>query len=58
MNNAIVSKLFGWSQFIATALATVFSNGLPTNTIGWVSVLGSLATAIGVHAASSTDGAK
>lgn len=54
----ITAKIFGWAQFALITIGELFAHGLPTSVAGWVTLLGSLTTAIGVHAASSTDGAK
>lgn len=56
MNATNTGKIFGWAQFGLQVLGTVFAGGLPTGIVGWAGLLGSLATAVGVHAASSTDG--
>ena len=58
MNSALVGKVMGWGQFALQCFAQLATAGLPHNAIGWVSTLGSLAMAVGVHAAASTDGAK
>lgn len=58
MNNTHLGKIFGWGQFALNTLGQLFTNGIPTNALGWLSLLGSLATAVGLHAASSTDGQK
>lgn len=58
MNNAIIGKVAGWAQFGFAALTQLGTVGVPTSPMGWMSWIGSLAMAIGVHAASSTDGAK
>lgn len=49
------AKIFGWVQFIASVIANVV---IPTHPIGWIGEVASLATAVAVHAASSTDGTK
>lgn len=58
MNSALVGKVMGWGQFALQCFQQVATNGIPHGAIGWLGTLGSLAMAIGVHAASSTDGAK
>lgn len=58
MNTALISKIAGWGQFLFTTLGQAFTGGFPTSPIGWVSLAGSLLAAIGIHAASNTDGAK
>jgi hypothetical protein len=53
------AKIFGWSQFVMTAISQIASsNPVSHGWQGWVTGIASLAVAIGVHAASSTDGTK
>lgn len=56
--NALIAKALGWLQFAATTLGSVFVHGIPVGIGGWLGVVGSLAAAVGIHAASSTDGSK
>jgi hypothetical protein len=57
MNASLLSKIFGWGQFVFTTLGQVFvSGGFPTNPIGWMMAISSLGAAIGIHAAGKTDG--
>jgi hypothetical protein len=56
--NATVAKSFGWLQFAVQTLATVLANGVPHTLAAWSGLVVSIVTAIGVHAAASTDGAK
>jgi hypothetical protein len=56
MQAAIVGKVLGWGQFLFQVLSQVFATGFPHGAAGWLSLAGSLAAAIGIHAASSTDG--
>lgn len=58
MTSAVVGKVLGWGQFAFQLLGQLFAGGIPTTPVGWLGLAGSLATAIGLHAASSTDGAK
>lgn len=58
MTSSAVGKYLGWGQFVLQALASVFEHGVPTTPFAWLGLLGSFATAIGLHAASSTDGSK
>jgi len=53
----ILAKTLGWLQFGITAAGQVFSSA-PHGWAGWLTSLASLAAAIGIHAASSTDGTK
>lgn len=48
----------GWGQFGLQLFGQVASQGLPHSAIGWVGLVGSLAMAVGMHAAASTDGLK
>ena len=56
MNAALIAKIFGWVQFLLPAAAAVATTGGPHGTAAWAGFAASLATAVGVHAASSTDG--
>lgn len=56
--NAQLAKSLGWLQFAVSTLASVFEHGIPTSPLGWLGILGTLATAGAVHAAASTDGSK
>jgi hypothetical protein len=58
MQAAAVGKIVGWGQFLFQVLGSVFGGGIPTTVVGWLGLAGSLATAVGIHAAASTDGAK
>jgi len=58
MNASLVGKVTGWGQFALQLFSQVAAVGLPHNAIGWVGLAGSLAMAVGMHAASSTDGVK
>lgn len=58
MQSATVGKILGWGQFLFQVLGSAFGAGIPTTVVGWLGLAGSLATAVGIHAASSTDGAK
>lgn len=53
------AKIFGWAQFVITAGSQIF--GQPSAVHGWqgwLTSIASLAVAIGVHGAASTDGTK
>lgn len=56
MNLSVIGKITGWGQFALQLLGQVATTGLPTGAFGWLGLLTSLATAVGIHAASSTDG--
>jgi hypothetical protein len=55
--NSILGKVFGWAQFALTGTQQLAGN-LPHGWVGWLTTAGSLLTAIAIHGASSTDGAK
>jgi len=55
MNNSLLSKIMGWMQFGMQASSQVFSTGVH-GWQGWLTSIASLAAAVGIHAASSTDG--
>lgn len=53
------AKIFGWIQFCVTAAAQVLTQpGAVHGWQGWVTSIASLAAAIGIHGAASTDGSK
>lgn len=54
MNTSVLGKIGGWAQFALQLFSTIAQGGLPHGIPGWVSFIGSLATAIGIHAASAT----
>lgn len=58
INTSLIGKIMGWGQFALNALGTIATAGIPATPMGWVSILASLAMAVGTHAAASTDGAK
>jgi len=58
MTNSFWGKLFGWVQFGLQVLGNVAQGGAPHGVFGWIGLVGSLATAVAVHNASSTDGQK
>jgi len=58
MTNTTLGKVLGWGQFAFNILGQLLGGGVPTTAPGWLGLLGSLAAAVGIHAASSTDGAK
>lgn len=53
MNPALIAQIFGWLQFLLPVVAQVTSTGVH-GFAGWASTLGSLAAAVGIHAASTT----
>jgi hypothetical protein len=53
----ILSKIGGWTQFGLT-LITQLSQSQPHGWAQWLTILASGAAAVGIHAASSTDGSK
>jgi hypothetical protein len=57
-NNTLLAKIAGWLQFALAAIGTAATTGLPHGALGWLGLLGSLATAIGVHNASNSPGVK
>lgn len=58
MNSANTAKIFGWLQFALTMFGSILAGGIPHGVAAVATAVGSLATAVGVHAASSTDGQK
>lgn len=58
MNVSMIGKVGGWLQFLLNIVSQVATAGVPTGFAGWAGMLGSLAIAVGTHAASSTDGKK
>lgn len=58
MNSTNSAKIFGWLQFLLTTFANVATGGIPHTVVGVATLAGSLLTAVGVHAASNTDGNK
>jgi hypothetical protein len=56
MKTHLIGKIFGWAQFLLQVLAQATQGGLPHGAGGWIGLIGSLAAAIGIHAASNTDG--
>lgn len=57
MQTHVMSKIFGWLQFALTAGTQVFAAPVH-GWQGWLTSIASLAAAVGIHAASSTDGQK
>lgn len=55
-NNTLLAKLAGWLQFALAAVGTAATTGLPSGALGWLTLIGSLASAIGIHAASNSPG--
>jgi hypothetical protein len=51
------AKIFGWGQFALTAGTQIFAQPVH-GWAGWLTSVASFAAAIGIHAASSTDGTK
>jgi hypothetical protein len=58
MNIALIGKIMGWAQFALQFFSGIGTQGLPHGFVGWSTLVGSLLTAIGVHAATKTDGTK
>jgi hypothetical protein len=56
MKTHLVAKVFGWAQFLLTVLAQATQGGVPHSAGGWIGLIGSLAAAVGIHAASNTAG--
>ena len=57
--SSILAKVLGWVQFGISAVAQgTQAGGLPHGAFSWLTLFGSLATAIALHHASSTDGSK
>jgi len=54
----IFAKIGGWAQFALTLLAQFSQQGTPHGWAGWLAAIGSLAAAVGIHAAANTDGTK
>jgi hypothetical protein len=52
-----LAKIGGWAQFALTLIGT-FANNQPHGWAQWVTALASGLAAVGIHAASSTDGTK
>lgn len=51
----VLAKIMGWFQFGTQALGQVVSSGqTPHGVLQWVILGSSLATAVGIHAASNT----
>ena len=60
MNNSTLAKIFGWLQFGTQTLGQIASSptSVPHGWAGWLTIFSSLAAAVGIHAAGSTDGQK
>ncbi len=56
MKAHVLAKVFGWAQFILQLVNQAAHGGLPHGPGGWIGLIGSLAAAVGIHAASSTSG--
>jgi len=54
----VIAKIGGWAQFILTLLGQLSAAGAPHGFWGWLTVIASGAAAVGIHAASNTDGTK
>jgi len=52
------AKVFGWGLLGLQVAAQATQGGLPHGFAGWTQLAGSLLAAIGIHAASNTDGTK
>ena len=55
---SVLAKIMGWGQFALQLVAGVSQGGAPHGWAGWLAYAGSLAAAIGIHAAAGTDGTK
>ena len=53
---SILAKVGGWLQFAATATGQLGNTATPHGWAQWLLTLASLAGAVGIHAASNTDG--
>lgn len=53
---SVLAKIAGWAQFGLVTLGQVSQQGAPHGWAQWVTLIGSLAAAVGIHAASGTDG--
>jgi hypothetical protein len=58
MQLALIAKIFGWAQFLVPVLSQAATGGSPHGFAGWATLVGSLLGAVGIHAASSTEGTK
>jgi hypothetical protein len=56
MKTHVYAKIFGWAQFLLAILNQATQGGLPHGAGGWIGLIGSLAAAVGIHAASNTSG--
>lgn len=56
--NHWLAKIMGWTQFGLQALQQVSQSGQPHGWASWVTTIASGALAVGMHAASNTDGTK
>lgn len=56
MNLSLIAKVFGWLQFLLPVVSSIATTGVH-GVAGWLTTIGTLAGAIGIHAASSTGGA-
>lgn len=54
----VLAKIGGWAQFGLQLLASFSSNPAPHGWAQWLTVIASGLAAVGIHAASSTDGTK
>ena len=53
---SVVAKVGGWLQFATVAASQLATQGTPHGFAGWAVLIGSLLGAVGIHAASNTDG--
>lgn len=58
MTNSVWGKIGGWAAFALGLLGQVAQSGGPHGWAGWLSTIGGLLAAVGIHAASNTDGQK
>lgn len=51
--NGVLGKISGWAAFLLSLAGSVTANGAPHGIGGWLQLIGGLAAAIGIHAASN-----
>jgi hypothetical protein len=55
--NSILGKILGWGQFALAGVSSI-QQAAPHTVTSWLTLAGSLLTAVALHGASSTDGVK
>lgn len=53
MNSGLFAKIAGWLSFAMAGLNQVQQSGTPHGWAGWLTIIGSLAAAVGIHQASN-----